>query len=359
MPVVICLFFCIQASAAHGATRKSTPKPKTEVCQPKHDDYIDDLDPQFVDCWPADRMPLRIYIESVKNALGSKDDYLDYLLKQSCQEWADASKGKISFVYTDKPEEADIQINWENDESIFTTGEQGDAQYLPTTEKGINKATVRLLTHPFSRNPDHDDAAIKALCLHEMGHALGLYGHSKNSHDILAEYYQLEWTDTPTTVLLSKRDCNTIARLYTEFLSIKAHWKAEGKLGNVQAKDTFSLNNSAVEAIKKENFPQAVDQLQRALALDPDYRLALINLETAYLNWAIKCEQTGEYEKAVDLAKKDLIVRKKLYGNSDPRRAQITRECIYLMRKCNQTAEADKWQAELTNTNKATDHARH
>ena len=308
------------------------------------DDYIDDLDPNLVDCWPASRMPIRVFIHPAAGVRGYKANYLD-LFKQSCQEWSKASNGKISFAFIDNPQQSDIKVTWIGDRSIFTTDETGDAQPF-SNENGIGNATVRLLTLP-QIDANSNDALVKTACLHEMGHVLGLTGHSRNPSDIMTEHVQLKWSDTPATVTLTQRDRNTIAHLYSDFPAIKAHWKASGKLPNGQSKDKVILNNLAATAIIANDFPTAMQRLQQVLQLDPNFRLAQGNLQVLDYNWGLKHIKEGNYEEAASLIKKSIELREKLYGSNDPKMPPEIQAYAYCLRQLHKDDEATKWEARI------------
>jgi len=50
---------------------------------------------------------------------------------------------------------------------------------------------------------------MKKTCLHELGHAMGLQGHSTNNHDIM--FFAMSTTVWP---VISRRDKATLFRVY-------------------------------------------------------------------------------------------------------------------------------------------------
>jgi predicted Zn-dependent protease len=65
-------------------------------------------------------------------------------------------------------------------------------------------------------SPDRGDRVIKAAVRHELGHALGIWGHSPNSNDAL---YFSATSDPPS---ISVRDINTLKKIYQH--STKLGW---------------------------------------------------------------------------------------------------------------------------------------
>jgi len=407
---IVNIWFCFETYGANGirgnnqthsnstVTKQTANHSNSQITgqSGSKDDYLDDLNPNSVFCWPASRQPIRVFISPAVGIPGYKENYLD-LLKQSYQQWCEASKGKISFVFINNRKQADITINWVCDKSMFTTDKDGTARTF-YNENGIDRATVNLLTIPLPfGNSQEQDAVIKNVCLHEIGHALGLAGHSHNPNDIMAKSVQSY--NTVATVSLSQRDRNTISRLYSDLPAIQARWKAQGRLTHdqvknkvsPQVKEKFSLNNAAVKAINANDLPTAVKELQQTLQLDPNFQLAKENLQVAYYNWGLKHANGGNYEEAVSCFNKALALGQKLhyfkpaeenlqvtyyrwalkyskednYGQaaimytkalelgqmshrfSGLNVQQMIHDYAYCLRKLHQNDEADKWESKI------------
>jgi tetratricopeptide (TPR) repeat protein len=65
------------------------------------------------------------------------------------------------------------------------------------------------------------------------------------------------------------------------------------------------LNNVGVKAINSEDYPKAVESLESALRLDPDYELAKFNLFLGFKNYGLKLE--NDPEKAIRMFHKALL----------------------------------------------------
>jgi len=351
-------------------------------------DYIADLFPQWIDYWPASRMPIRIFIQSGENIPGYKSDFAE-IFKQSCQDWASASKQKINFAFVDNAKDADIRVSWLTDKSLFVDAtEGGDAQILPD-QNGIKSAAVRLVIVPLINGSI--ELQIKAMSLHEMGHALGLQGHSKNSSDIMAANNNLKWNAQLADISLSQRDCNTIEHLYNDgcpAIKIRRQTTAKYVIDSSSNEAATTLNNAAVKDILAKDFPAAITKLHQVLQLDPNYKLAKSNLGIAYNNAALESESASDFPKAIDWLQQALwiepnnqVVIKNLvstyhtwanyyyhaedyqnavcmfkkaleYGQNLPTQSplltpQTIRWYIYCLRQVNQDNEADKWEARL------------
>jgi len=129
------------------------------------------------------------------------------------------------FELTAEPEEADIRFNWEGGTEIEgAAGDEMDwVEFHVVGGEFTGRKVARIsidLTHNWSKDE------MRAIVLHEMGHALGIRGHSDSKGDIM--YWQMQEKNRRVVVprmpypfnwksLVSKpsqRDLNTLIRLY-------------------------------------------------------------------------------------------------------------------------------------------------
>jgi predicted Zn-dependent protease len=165
--------------------------------------------------WPASRIPLRVYIEPSSGARGFRPEFVE-IARNAFITWYSASGKKLSFNFVNDLNDADINVEWTDG-----TLKVGDEKYertkagLTTTtrrEDAIEKSRIQIRTvRAFSKDPEPTDR-IKETCLHEIGHALGLNGHSTSTADIM--YFGNSARQLPA---LTKRDKATMARLYSAF----------------------------------------------------------------------------------------------------------------------------------------------
>jgi predicted Zn-dependent protease len=160
--------------------------------------------------WPTRSMPLTVYIADGRNVPFYHAEYAA-ALQSAFQDWSNVSQGLISFVFVNSPSQALIDCSWSaNPSTLSNAAEAGEATI--TKENGyILKAHITLLTVPLSPELPVTPNRLKASCLHEIGHALGIEGHSADPADIM--FSSAELSDNPRN--LSVRDCNTILRLYS------------------------------------------------------------------------------------------------------------------------------------------------
>lgn len=164
--------------------------------------------------WSLDQMPLRVYIEDGTGTPGYRSDYANYI-RRAFNEWRTNSNSTITWREVNSPELANIICSWTAEARAKGNGvEAGETQttiqrsaFLATGR--IVRAHVLVLTYIFGHSlPDAD---VYKTCLHEIGHALGLQGHSSTTSDIM--YPILNGNQTP---YLRERDQNTIMALYAQ-----------------------------------------------------------------------------------------------------------------------------------------------
>ena len=126
---------------------------------------------------------------------------------------------------TADPDEADIRFNWEGGTDIEgAAGEEMDWVQFRRVGNELTGRKVAFISVDLSHDWSKDE--MRAIVLHELGHALGIRGHSSSKGDIM--YYQVQEKHHQVMIpgviypvawksLVSKpsqRDLNTLIRLY-------------------------------------------------------------------------------------------------------------------------------------------------
>lgn len=121
------------------------------------------------------------------------------------------------------PSEADIRMGWEEaPESPEHSGEESDVVLYRHEGSAMHGRRVAIITVDQSRDWSKDE--MRAIVLHELGHALGIKGHSNNKKDLMfwrmrekthrlrTPYHPIIWKSLVKQP--SQRDINTLIRLY-------------------------------------------------------------------------------------------------------------------------------------------------
>jgi predicted Zn-dependent protease/Tfp pilus assembly protein PilF len=175
--------------------------------------YLNDVGGARLGRWPSSRMPLKVCIIPAANVKGYQPAF-DQCLIKCFQDWGNCSGGKISFKGVSDPKTADIVCTWTSDTSKFMNSAEAGETTVYGSQAGIQHVTMLVLTvpHPMSPSIPVSENRLRWICLHEIGHALGLGGHTRNPQDIMFFTTPLAdvWKD------LTPRDCNTIQALYSK-----------------------------------------------------------------------------------------------------------------------------------------------
>jgi hypothetical protein len=158
--------------------------------------------------WPKRKMPLRIFLPRPPEGFFENPDAIYDSVRDGVLDWSGVAGPDLpSFVFVDEAGDADIPIVW--------AAEPDGDWYIAYCTYGIHPFARRFAVDQIvvtGRWPDghvadlHD---VYAVVLHEMGHALGLTGHSPNREDIMYES-----VPEATTPGLSARDRATLTLLY-------------------------------------------------------------------------------------------------------------------------------------------------
>ena len=123
---------------------------------------------------------IKVYARSGKDMRGFRPEF-DRILQDSFANWT--STGVISFLFVSSPDKADIECVWTDDVNKLSSASEGGETLIRKNGEKTTHAKIVLLTNRGStRISDRD---MRALCLHEIGHALGLMVHSANPDDVM------------------------------------------------------------------------------------------------------------------------------------------------------------------------------
>ena len=254
------------------------------------------------------QMPIRVHISPTLKAL----PYLNEI-RYAMHTWETATGGKIRFQETETLEQADIRVTetYSGRLSFLDTRlgsanlarlEQGkytvsgtDAQAQSNNADQSSNTTVDFTVEVIfvlegdGTTGELSQEEMRTVCLHEFGHAIGLWGHSPNTDDVC---HATATAQHPTT-----RDINTLLKLYNTPLHTSQHEIAIGLLKKeIQTNPRHARPHYLLGAVyfDKGDMALAIPNFQNCLGVDSNYEPAREKLIQAY-------QKTGQSNQAVRL----------------------------------------------------------
>jgi len=135
--------------------------------------------------WPESAMPLRVHLPPPAPGLFTDPGEIMESVESAIFAWSDVvAPGLPSFEYVETAREADIRVAWveEPNGDWYVAHCAYDHGKLRMRRFGVERL---LIASRLEQGPELPAQTIHAVVLHEMGHALGLGGHSTNAMDVM------------------------------------------------------------------------------------------------------------------------------------------------------------------------------
>ncbi|MFC1713796.1 tetratricopeptide repeat protein [Candidatus Poribacteria bacterium] len=219
------------------------------------------------------KLPITVYVEGL--TVQGKDYAAD--LQYAMKEWRNSSGGLVKFQLIDLPNDANILVSWvralESEDQEHPLG----VSELQRTGQDEFRVEMRIgLQDKKSRKPlTHEQ--MKTVFLHEFGHAIGLWGHSKDKADVM--YYAADAT------VLTSRDLDTLKMVYSHKLGYSLHAES---ISAIRKEMRTKLEDPRLYFLlgtiyaDQEDFDQAIDNFKICLHIDPEFYKASSALASAY-----------------------------------------------------------------------------
>lgn len=311
-------------------------------------DYFGYATYETVAKWQPDKFPLKVYIPSESEAakIPKFNPQFRTALRNAFDQWAAKSNGTISFTYVPSSAGSNIECTWtDNPSRVSRPSEGGEARVAYDANKGIDHVQIILLTTtPSATEKQIPVNIMQAASLHEIGHGLGILGHSPDADDVM--FCSVPAADQSKG--LSERDANTLTHLYRSDVKVAYHAHQSEQGGT----DKVSLNNEGVNFATAQNFAKAAEKFEAALKADPSYEPSKRNLATCLNNLAIDSAKSGNYADAVTRFKRALELQGR--DTDRPKRVAMLRNYVIVLHKLNRNAEAANAEAAIAKLESST-----
>ncbi|MBX9568438.1 MAG: tetratricopeptide repeat protein [Candidatus Obscuribacterales bacterium] len=282
--------------------------------------------------WNPSHSPIKVYIGNGNKVPGYKTEYQG-IMTDAFNNWTIASQDKVKFDFVSKPEGADIECIWTNDYSKVSSPAEGGEAQIQSNNNGIEHVKIVILTADPTPDSPLSQNQVKAVCLHEIGHGLGLIGHSPDPSDIM--FCTMPAVDSKITI--SPRDMGTIRRLY----SPDVHIAMGKKPGEGRASDPV---NEGARLVESHAYSQAIEKLEAVLKSDPSNESAKETLSKAYNDYALDLAQKGKEKDAESVLKKAMGLQNAIKNAA--LRIVTFNNYASILRKMRRDKEAEQLEAE-------------
>jgi len=266
------------------------------------EDFFDFVTTGGVKKWTPDKFPLKVHVPTDQEAAqvsGYKPEF-GVALKEAFNTWQIDSSEQVRFEFVDNAADAAIDCQWVSDSTKLTnSSEAGEARVKASPLTGIEHADIKLLTVAVGKNawktPSTSD--VEQVCLHEIGHALGLSGHSPNAQDIMYPSEEL----SADARKLTERDLRTLAHLYDPQVVPSA------RPGSVE--DVATLNAQGIELAKQGDYTGAMQKFESAYKYDPKSQPLKQNISWCLSKRAADLAKDGDYQAALSFLQRALAMQ--------------------------------------------------
>ena len=220
-------------------------------------------------------------------------------IKKAFQAWQTATNGTIKFNEQTENKRANICVN-------FTENVAGRGIYQPElagktipTIQGDTLKRMDINLRRFSeKGKTYTKDQIYALALHEIGHALGLSGHSVDSGDVMHHTGDMVTPETRVKKI-SDRDINTLNLLYKMVPNVIDTPLSESEYANLLYHDILTMQPSA-------NYEAEINRLMKELEKDRKNIIIWVDLAINYAYKKQYARSNHILENALPLVETDV-----------------------------------------------------
>ncbi len=250
---------------------------------PAGDDYLDNATEGGRRVrWALSKLPLKVFIEEAPLGIRNFQPGFVAQVRRGLDVWCAALENQLSYTQITNKEQADIRVSWVNNIDSQGYSEEGRTAYtaglMTPHYQGdrIDYMDVKIATFDIFGKPQNSEQ-IHAVAIHELGHSLGLMGHSDQPGDIM-------YSENRSVIKPSLRDVVTIRRLYALAADINNLPSDQRELNPERAQELASAEDKALEKLERQVKQSGTP-------------LNYLNLGVGYYQKALQTIQKGENAK--------------------------------------------------------------
>lgn len=179
-----------------------------EVCRTAYTpSYVSDL--EALRRW--DRLPVRVWIGT--NTRYGNGETLEDRMRDGFSAWAAATRGRAGWIEVDDPGDADVRARIEVRNGANLLPDGGRTLAITETQFFVGENRLQgadVVVYAWRGMTARDVSYLSVTSTHEMGHVLGITGHSPDPADVM-------YRSSNRSGELTERDVNTVRSAYCGF----------------------------------------------------------------------------------------------------------------------------------------------